>query len=158
MDDAHQQRVKIVTHFGNGRSVERWVHKTRALSLLDRRTAIIPPDADLLEIKSVNITVIVPAMIMFYVNKAFLPSAIQVTKDRIFHRDNGKCAYCGKLVERRDMTIDHIIPVSKGGRSEWKNVVLACQSCNTHKGSKSLSEARMKILVSPYAPKSVLTQ
>nr|WP_296070783.1 HNH endonuclease [uncultured Actinoplanes sp.] len=67
----------------------------------------------------------------------------------VLARDNRTCAYCGKPAS----TIDHVLPRSRGGANEWANTVAACGRCNNRKGDRTPSEARMPLLVKPYAPR-----
>ena len=66
-------------------------------------------------------------------------------------RDRHVCAYCGGHFGEGELTVEHILPVSRGGRHEWTNVVTACRSCNTRKGSRRPEEANMPLLYVPYA-------
>jgi 5-methylcytosine-specific restriction endonuclease McrA len=75
----------------------------------------------------------------------------RLSRQGLFHRDNFTCQYCG--TETKDLTIDHIVPRSKGGKHEWNNVVSACMDCNHHKAEKSLDESNMKLLTYPSTPK-----
>lgn len=75
---------------------------------------------------------------------------VPYSKKNIFARDKYKCAYCGREVEV--LTVDHIIPKAKGGKSSFDNCVAACKPCNNRKGDKSCSEARMYPKVKPYTP------
>jgi 5-methylcytosine-specific restriction endonuclease McrA len=70
---------------------------------------------------------------------------VRFTRRNIFYRDKNRCQYCGKVFQQRDLNLDHIIPISRGGTSCWENVVCACISCNTKKGDRLPSEAGMKI-------------
>jgi 5-methylcytosine-specific restriction endonuclease McrA len=76
---------------------------------------------------------------------------VGLTKHRLFARDRQVCAYCGGHFAELDLTVEHILPVSRGGRHEWTNVVTACRSCNTRKGSRRPEEANMPLLYVPYA-------
>ena len=76
---------------------------------------------------------------------------VGLTKHRLFARDRHVCAYCGAHCSEYDLTVEHIVPVSRGGRHEWTNVVTACRSCNTRKGNRRPEEARMPLLYVPYA-------
>jgi len=78
-------------------------------------------------------------------------SQVGLSKYRLFARDRHVCAYCGKLSPESDLTVEHIVPVSRGGRHEWTNVVTACRSCNTRKGNRRPEEANMPLLYVPYA-------
>lgn len=73
------------------------------------------------------------------------PRAVKFNRRNIYLRDEFQCQYCGVKPPKEELTIDHIIPRSRGGKSEWDNVVLACQKCNSKKGSKSLESANMKL-------------
>ena len=67
----------------------------------------------------------------------------------IYKRDNYKCQYCGSF---KDLTIDHVIPKSKGGTNKWDNLVTCCRKCNLKKGDKLLSETNMVLSAKPKAP------
>jgi len=75
---------------------------------------------------------------------------VPYSKKNIFARDKYKCAYCGR--EADVLTVDHIVPKAKGGKSTFDNCVAACKPCNNRKGHKSCSEARMWPKVRPYTP------
>ena len=79
----------------------------------------------------------------------FRRSTIKVGRRRVFKRDGYQCGYCGS---KRNLTIDHIIPRSKGGGNSWDNLVTCCSKCNNQKDSKTLEEAGMKLRVKPYEP------
>ncbi|MCU0952104.1 MAG: HNH endonuclease [Burkholderiaceae bacterium] len=76
---------------------------------------------------------------------------VGLTKHRLFVRDRHVCAYCGGAFADSDLTVEHIVPVSRGGTSIWTNVVTACRSCNTRKGNRTPEEARMPLIYVPYA-------
>lgn len=76
---------------------------------------------------------------------------VGLTKHRLFARDRNVCGYCGQRFVESELTVEHITPVSRGGRHEWANVVTACRSCNTRKGSRRPEEAGMPLLYVPYA-------
>lgn len=75
---------------------------------------------------------------------------VGLTKHRLFARDRNICGYCGELHPDSELTVEHILPVSRGGQHEWTNVVTACRSCNTRKGSRTPEEAHMPLLYVPY--------
>lgn len=78
-------------------------------------------------------------------------SHVGLTKHRLFLRDRNVCAYCGDQFADSELTVEHIVPVSRGGQHLWTNVVTACRSCNTRKGNRLPEEARMPLLYVPYA-------
>jgi 5-methylcytosine-specific restriction endonuclease McrA len=67
----------------------------------------------------------------------------------IYARDQNKCQYCGST---RRLTIDHVLPKSRGGDDSWHNMVVACSACNTKKGDKLLEHTGMKLARRPFAP------
>ena len=71
------------------------------------------------------------------------------TRAMIYKRDNNKCQYCGAT---RSLTIDHVIPRSKGGQDTWDNLVVACASCNVKKGDKLLEQTNMTLARKPFTP------
>lgn len=73
-----------------------------------------------------------------------------LSRREVFRRDNFTCQYCGK--HSAMLTIDHVIPRSRGGEHTWTNVVAACASCNHHKGGKKLEDAGMRLLRIPREP------
>jgi hypothetical protein len=70
----------------------------------------------------------------------------------LFHRDRHVCAYCGGEFSGLRLTRDHIVPVSRGGRDMWMNVVTACRSCNQRKSGRTPEQAGMELLYAPYVP------
>jgi 5-methylcytosine-specific restriction endonuclease McrA len=71
------------------------------------------------------------------------------TRNLIYKRDQYSCGYCGS---KQSLTIDHIIPRSRGGEDTWENLVTSCSRCNTKKGNKTPKEADMKLLFQPKVP------
>jgi 5-methylcytosine-specific restriction endonuclease McrA len=67
----------------------------------------------------------------------------------IYKRDRNTCQYCGATSK---LTLDHVIPKSKGGDDSWENLVVACSSCNTKKGDKFLEHTNLKLARQPRAP------
>jgi len=76
---------------------------------------------------------------------------VGLTKHRLFVRDRQTCAYCSNRFSESELTVEHILPVSRGGLHEWTNVVTACRSCNTRKGNRRPEEANMPLIYVPYA-------
>ena len=70
----------------------------------------------------------------------------------LFRRDRHTCLYCGQERPDWELTRDHVIPMSRGGKDGWPNVVTACKRCNAHKGRRTPDEAHMPLLAVPYVP------
>ena len=77
---------------------------------------------------------------------------VRFTRRNIFYRDRNRCQYCGRSFIQRELNLDHVVPLSRGGTSCWGNVVCACIRCNTHKGAKTPTEAGMKLIRKPRRP------
>ena len=75
-----------------------------------------------------------------------------LTNAALFARDGHLCMYCGDLFPRYQLTRDHVVPISRGGRDIWENVVCACLHCNVRKGNRSPAQASMPLLAVPYRP------
>ncbi len=78
----------------------------------------------------------------------------RISRRALFARDGWRCVYCGTTGGR--LTLDHVIPRSKGGDSVWENVVTACSPCNLRKGDRLLEEVAMSLPHPPRAPAPVL--
>lgn len=74
---------------------------------------------------------------------------IQLCRQNIFRRDMHSCVYCGTSTS---LTLDHVIPRSRGGQNTWENLVTSCFRCNNRKGDSTPEEARMKMRSKPFAP------
>jgi len=84
--------------------------------------------------------------------QVFVPySPLSPNRGNIFARDRHTCQYCG--AKRCELTLDHVVPRSKGGASSWENLVAACHKCNGRKGDRSLAESGMKLLSIPVRPR-----
>lgn len=88
--------------------------------------------------------------------KEFIPAARRpaFTRFNVFLRDSFACQYCGGEKPTHDLTFDHVIPRSRGGRTTWDNVVTACGPCNLRKGNRLPKECRMLPRLPPRQPTS----
>ncbi len=86
--------------------------------------------------------------------KEYVPAARTpaFTRFNVFLRDEWHCQYCCKEFQTKELTFDHVIPRSRGGRTAWTNIVAACQRCNTAKGSSIPSECGMYPRAEPREP------
>ena len=75
-----------------------------------------------------------------------------LSNHELFRRDGSLCMYCGGSFPERQLTRDHVKPISQGGRDRWNNVVAACKSCNTRKGGRTPEQANLPLLAIPYEP------
>jgi len=72
-----------------------------------------------------------------------------LSRKNILLRDHNTCQYCGRVFAQSELTLDHVVPKSRGGSSNWDNLVACCRKCNNRKGSHMPDEAGMKLLKRP---------
>ena len=84
-----------------------------------------------------------------------VPRAVKrkISRKALFARDGHKCVYCGSTGK---LTLDHVLPRSRGGDSVWENVVSSCAPCNLRKGNRTPEEVQMRLLVTPRPPTPAL--
>lgn len=104
-------------------------------------------------LRSVTQTFPKPSVIKIkrYINVPY--RGVVLTRANIFKRDGHQCQYCGT---NRELTLDHVIPRSKGGKSTWKNLVTACKKCNAKKGDYALERVGMTLGKQPVKPSYVM--
>lgn len=123
----------------------------RAIRLMIKKKVEVVESIDGRFIFSINVTLPYPSVIRlrYYVGRPKFNVAL--TKKTVLMRDNYRCQYCGS--KEGEMTIDHVVPRDRGGKTIWENVVCACKSCNTKKGNRLPEEAGMKLLSRPRKPR-----
>lgn len=92
--------------------------------------------------------------------KEYVPMARKpaFTRFNVFLRDQWECQYCGEPYRTHELTFDHVVPRSRGGRTNWENIVAACRCCNTKKGSHLLHEVDMHLRREPREPSIYMLQ
>lgn len=105
------------------------------------------------ELHTVSTTYPMPAVIKVkkYIQVPY--RGVVLTRQNIFKRDHGLCQYCGI---DGDLTLDHLVPRSKGGKSTWNNLVTACKACNAKKGNYTLEEAGLVLKRPPFKPSYIM--
>ncbi|MCX7956871.1 MAG: HNH endonuclease [Endomicrobia bacterium] len=76
----------------------------------------------------------------------------RLTRKNIYEHYGYRCCYCGKKLTMDKLNIDHILPKSRGGKTEWSNIVTSCIECNLKKGNRTPQEAGMKLQIQPFKP------
>lgn len=123
------------------------VQKAMVLLLLEKANLLAT--YELLEIRTVTRSFAYPAVIRLAQYKNIPYKGVLLNRANLFRRDQGQCQYCGST---KQLTIDHVIPRSKGGKTSWTNLVTACSRCNVGKGDKSLEQAGLTLKVAPFVP------
>lgn len=124
----------------------------RSMKLLFMEKAEMLHDFPDRSISTVNDEFAYPSVIRLrrYIHIPF--NRIVLSRRNIFKRDNNHCQYCDST---HDLTIDHVLPRSRGGRDTWENLVTACTRCNTRKGDRTPIEASMELMRKPYRPNHI---
>jgi 5-methylcytosine-specific restriction endonuclease McrA len=104
-------------------------------------------------LKTVTRSYPAPAVIRLYSYINLPYKGVILNRNNIFKRDGFECQYCG---DSSDLTLDHMMPKSRGGKSTWFNLITACKRCNTRKGEFTPEEAGMIIKRRPYKPSYIV--
>lgn len=113
----------------------------------------LPPASDDEIVESVSMTVRIPRVIQLLDFDRVPTPRVKFTRANVYLRDDHRCQYCGRQSGARDLTLDHIHPRSRGGRTTWRNIVVSCIGCNARKRDRLPEEAGMRLLREPRQPR-----
>ena len=102
---------------------------------------------------TVSFKIRVPRVILLLGFDRFPKKEVKFTRHNLFERDRNTCQYCGKVFDRRDLNLDHVIPRDRGGPTTWENIVCSCIPCNTRKANRTPAEANLRLVRKPKRPK-----
>lgn len=141
----------------------------RAIELMasERAEAILPDDytthnfeswADIAVlkdedcIKTVRLDIKVPEVVRLNKYNSMPMHRLKLSRRNLFRRDKCTCQYCGLKLKSQDATIDHVVPRAQGGKTTWKNCVIACLKCNNKKDNRTPVQAGMVLKTKPKEP------
>lgn len=104
-------------------------------------------------VKAVNFEIQVPRVIRLLFYDRLPKQAVRFNRRNIFARDANRCQYCGKRFPTSELSLDHVLPRSRGGETSWENIVCSCVKCNVRKGGRTPHEAHMQLIRQPVCPK-----
>lgn len=104
-------------------------------------------------VSTVNFYIAVPRIIRLLFYDRLPRNEVKFNRRNIFARDKNHCQYCGRKQPTSELSLDHVIPRSLGGRSGWTNVVCACTKCNVKKGGRTPKQAGLTLIQRPVKPK-----
>ena len=104
-------------------------------------------------IQAVNFEIEVPRVIRLLKYDRVPRNTVKFNRKNVFLRDEHRCQYCARRFAVQRLSLDHVMPRSKGGPDTWENVVCACLTCNVRKGGRTPLEANMRLLSEPVRPK-----
>ena len=97
------------------------------------------------EVHSPSQVVPVPSVIRLLEYRRIPRQTRALSRKNILLRDRYTCQYCGGVFSASELTLDHVTPRSRGGKSSWENLVTSCRRCNNHKGDRLPDEAKMEL-------------
>jgi len=103
-------------------------------------------------VRTVRLRLRVPEVILLWVYNKVPDREVVFSRRNLFKRDRNRCQYCGARPGTPELTIDHILPRSRGGTSSWTNCVLSCVPCNARKADRTPAEARLTVRTVPAKP------
>ncbi len=104
-------------------------------------------------VRSVNFSIQVPRVIRLNLYDKVPQLTLRFNRKNLFARDGNCCQYCGKVFPLSQLSFDHVIPRSRGGKTTWENVVCCCLKCNTRKGDRTPEQSGMRLIRTPVRPR-----
>ncbi len=104
-------------------------------------------------VHSISFRIRIPRVIVLLLFDRYPKKEVKFTRHNVFERDRNTCQYCGRIFDRKDLNLDHVLPRDRGGQTTWENVVCSCIRCNTRKSNHLPREAGMQLIRKPRRPK-----
>ncbi|NLX13834.1 MAG: HNH endonuclease [Phycisphaerales bacterium] len=104
-------------------------------------------------VRTVHFSMAVPRIIRLVGYDRLPRKEVKFNRRNIFARDGNRCQYCGGKFSTSELSLDHVVPKSQGGRTIWTNIVCCCLECNVRKGGRTPEQAAMHIIKKPTKPK-----
>ena len=104
-------------------------------------------------VRAIQFDIMVPKVIRLLFYDRLPQTRVKFNRRNIFARDDNRCQYCGKKFPTPELSLDHVIPRSRGGRTSWENLVCSCTRCNARKGGRLPEEAGLMLVRRPVKPR-----
>ena len=104
-------------------------------------------------VRAVSFSIQIPRVIRLLYFEKTPRQSLRFNRRNLFARDGNCCQYCGQALPSNQLSMDHVVPRSRGGQTNWENIVCSCLKCNTRKGGRTPNEARMQLIRPPVRPK-----
>lgn len=108
------------------------------------------------EVHSAHESLRIPAVVRLVRFVGFRKREVKFSRQNIYARDKFECQYCGEQLKPKNLTCDHVVPRSRGGKTTWTNIVTCCRPCNRRKGNRSPEEAGLHLRRQPVRPSWLL--
>jgi 5-methylcytosine-specific restriction endonuclease McrA len=126
----------------------------RAITMLFLGKAEIIEEYDR-NIKTTSLVIKIPAVVRLLSRFRKHKKPVKFSRINIYGRDGYRCQYCGHKKTIGELTYDHVLPRSHGGKTEWHNIVTCCEPCNRKKANRTPDQAGMKLLKAPVRPSAM---
>lgn len=143
------RQLAEVVHIEQGQFAAHSLESWRELSQL--RSAFRTPDEDW--VRGVGFDLQAPRVIRLVACDRGPRQGLRFNRRNVFARDGNQCQYCGRGFPTSELSLDHVVPRSRGGITSWENIVCACVSCNVRKGGRTPHEAHMQLIRQPVKPR-----
>ena len=143
------RQLAEVVHIEQGQFAAHSLESWRELSQL--RSAFRTPDEDW--VRGVGFDLQAPRVIRLVACDRGPRQGLRFNRRNVFARDGNQCQYCGRGFPTSELSLDHVVPRSRGGIASWENIVCACVGCNVKKGGRTPHEARMHLIRQPVKPR-----
>ena len=144
-----KELAEVVT-LDDGRYLSHDFRSWREVS--EARARFKDPDDDY--IRTIHFEIQVPRVIRLLTYDRLPRTKIKFNRRNIFARDGNRCQYCGRRFPTGELSLDHVMPRSRGGGTDWENIVCACVRCNVRKGGRTPAEAGMRLTRPPIKPRT----
>jgi 5-methylcytosine-specific restriction endonuclease McrA len=134
-----------------------WMTPHRIATWQDAMVLLVTDRIDVLEaheeiVRSERLALQIPSVARLRKGVGPFKSSVKFSKSNVFARDGYRCCYCGKQFDPRRLNYDHVLPRSKGGPTDWENVVTACFRCNGLKANRTPAQAGFTMHFQPHKP------
>lgn len=135
-----------------------WMSPSRIVSWERGVVLVLLGKVDVVEehdetIRSQSVSLRAPSILRLRRGRKPRTEVVRFNRINLFTRDDFRCQYCGEERSAGELTFDHVIPRVRGGKTTWENIVAACVSCNSRKGSRTPEEAGLELRQKPVMPK-----
>ena len=108
------------------------------------------------EVSSPSVSFKIPSVIVLKRAVKFMSGTLRASRKNVIWRDNCQCQYCANKFNEAELTVDHVMPRSRGGANTWKNLVACCKKCNQKKRDRTPEEAGMELIKKPTQPSNTV--
>lgn len=130
------------------------IHWHKAISMIFKEKVDILSEHNW-EIRAATCSFTAPSVIRLKDRRVDMSRFLKLSRTNIYARDRHICQYCDELFKKSELTFDHVVPKSFGGRTTWENIVTCCRDCNYSKADRTPQQASMRLIRKPKYPSHI---